>query len=121
MNKHEQYFRDLTQDYVDFEFNGNDEAYESYLQEVLPDSLKEMERFENEGNEFWLKTGKERAFGQLQTDILLMNPETFYQEVCELLGRTVDMSEFEDREKLLSKAKTIELERQNPFLKHKNI
>ena len=117
MNRHEEYFRDLTQDYADFEFNGDDDAYEEYLQQVLPDVLEEMERLSNQGNEFWLKTGKERAMGQLACSILLVNFDVFYDEVCELLGREIGQEEFANPEALLEEAKALEFERANPIAK----
>jgi len=117
MNRHEEYFRDLTQDYADFEFNGDDDAYEAYLEEVLPNVLAEMERLSQEGNEFWLKTGKERAMGQLANNILLINFDVFYDEVCELLGREVGYEEFSNPEVLLEEAKALEFEQANPIAK----
>lgn len=117
MDRHESYFRELTQDYVDFEFNGDDDAYEEYLSLVLPDVIKTMEHYSNLGNEFWLKDGKEMILGQLECPILLIDFEIFLEGVEELLGREVEPEEFAEPEKLLKEYRHNEFLNANPLAK----
>lgn len=87
MESHRKYWREMTDYLIESVFSGNMEEYEKYFERSIANVEPIMEKYSKQGNEFWLKSGNERAFFQTMEDKLLMNPSIYEKELSKFLGR----------------------------------
>lgn len=87
MQKHRKYWREATDWLIEASFNGNMDDYENYFEKTIVVVEPVMERYSKLGNEFWLKTGNERALFQTMEDTMLVNPQIYEKELSKFLGR----------------------------------
>lgn len=93
MQKHKEYWINMTAYLLDKHFKGDKQKYKDYLRKSFKKVEPIMEEYTARDNEFWLKNGDERAFYQALEPTLLVPVEVFEVEVSALLGREFDYFE----------------------------